>query len=353
MRILQHPTMSPKMSGSFVRSFVFTALALGLLGGVSCNSDDIKNAVDAVDEPDRKTIDVSKTGLNAFANDPGFGSICDQFQEVKNTLGLSSVRILFSWNDGIQPTPSSEPNFSFYDDIANCLPAGVQAVAVLTSIPSWMRNSANWINGDPRETFVRLWVRRVARRYAGNNRITAFQIWNEPNMASDPDNTTMGLVTNPEAFVAMVARGFNEVREVAPGKLVLNGATTAIAQNFPDTLDYNKRMFEAGMAEFVDVWAIHYYGKSYERVTARDGVSAFLAQVPRAVWVTESGRQGVTQQLEYVERTWPFLMEKIPSIDKIFYYQHTSADAPESTFALRTRSAAQPFSDLYQHLESR
>jgi hypothetical protein len=336
-----------------LRSLALAALSFQLLVGVSCNSDDVKNAVDAVDEPDRKTIDVSKTGLNAFANDPGFGSICEQFREVKDTLGISSVRILFSWNDGIQASPSSDINFSFYDDIANCLPAGVEAVAVLTSIPSWMRNSANWINGDPRETFVRLWVKKVARRYAGNSRITGFQIWNEPNIETDPDNATLGVLTNPEAYVAMMARAYNEVKEQAPGKLVLNGATTAIGQNFPDTLDYNKRMIAAGLAEFVDVFAIHYYGKSYERVVARDGVAAFLAGVPRAVWVTESGRQGVDQQLEYVERTWPFLMEKIPSIDKIFYYQHTSGDAPENSFALRTRSAAQPFSDLYRHLESR
>src|SRR5690606_6259339 len=150
-----------------------------------------------------------------------------------------------------------------------------------------------------------------------------FQIWNEPNMAANPENTTLDVVQNPANYVEMLARAHNVVENLAPGKLVLNAATTSINQNFPHSLDYNKGMREAGAQSFLDVWAIHYYGEQFERVIQPDGVREFLRGIGGRVWVTESGRQGVTAQLAYGETAWPFLLEKIPNIERIYIYQFT------------------------------
>ncbi len=319
---------------------------------LGCNaSDTIKDAIDIVDV-DRKPIDTSRTGVNAFVNDSRFGSINSQFQEVQDTLRLGFVRVLFAWDDNVQPSPGSNPNFSFYDDIVRNIPGGMDVLVVVTGIPSWMRNSANWIDGDPRKTFVELWVRKVAERYAGNGALSAIQVWNEPNMAANGNNATLGLA-DPVQYVAMLSRAHSVIKAVAPGKRVINAATTSINQNYPGSLVYNQQMRDAGAEAFVDKWAVHYYGKQYERVVDNGGVADFLNSLTKPVWVTESGAQGVNSQLPYVEEVWPFLRERIPSIERFYYYQFTEATPPETTYGLRNLSGTAPVSDLYIYLRDR
>lgn len=84
----------------------------------------------------RKAVDVSRMGINAFVNDSRFGTIQNQFLEVRDTLGIKYVRVLFNWDDNVQPTRNSEPNFAFYDSIVNNLPSNVEAFAVITALPS-------------------------------------------------------------------------------------------------------------------------------------------------------------------------------------------------------------------------
>lgn len=318
----------------------------------ACSSSEFKDIVDAIDPP-RKTIDTTKLGINAFANDSRFGSIPSQFNEVKNTLRLNSVRILFAWNDAVQPTPQASPNFSFYDNILAGIPAGVDALVVLTGVPSWMSNSANWDEGNPRTTFVERWVRPVVARYGGNGRVSAWEIWNEPNMVSNADNTTLQLSGGPANYVEMLARAYSVSKDLAPSKKVVSASTTAINQNFPGSLDYNKSMQAAGAENFLDIWGIHYYGKQFENVARPEGVGDFLNGLTKPIWVTESGEQGVNKQLAYGEQTWPFLLDEIGGIERIYIYQFTEATPPESTYGLRNLSQTMPVSDLYVYLRDR
>jgi len=320
---------------------------------VACSKSEVEEALEIVEGVPRKTIDTSRLGVNAFVNDNRFGSIRSQFLEVRDTLGLRFVRVLFGWDDNVQPTPGSSPNYSFYDSILNRLPDGMDALVILTGVPSWMSDSANWIDGNPRTTFVERWVRPAVERYGGNGKVVGFQIWNEPNMASDPKNDILGLTSSPENYVEMLAAGFSVIEDVAPARLVLNAATTAISQNFPDTVNYNRGMRDAGAREFVDIWAIHYYGRQFENVVQDGGVRDFLNGLGMTIWVTESGRQGVNEQLPYGEQVWPFIREKIPNIDRIYVYQFAEPTPPGSTFGLRNLSSDFPVSDLYVHLRER
>ena len=313
--------------------------------------DDAEDIVDTIDGVPRKPIDTNRMGVNAFANERFAGGVCTQYTEIKNTLGLRYVRVLFSWNDSVQPTPESDPFMGFYDEILNCIPAGVDALVVLTHVPSWMNDSANWIDGNPRRTFVRRWVRFVANRYKGNGRIVGYQIGNEPNSTQFADNTTLQLVNSPENFVEMVALASNVIKNVDGAKLVVNGATTGIAQNFPDTLNYNKQLRDAGMESVIDAYAIHYYGKNYEKFILE--VKDFLNGLGKTIWITESGKMGVNKQLPYVEEVWPFLRENVGSIDRIYYYKFAEAIPSNVTFGLRNPDGAFPVSDLYIHLRDR
>lgn len=301
----------------------------------------------------RKQIDTSIMGVNAFANDSRFGTIGDQFQEVKNTLRLKYVRVLFAWDDNVQPSPSAAPNFSFYDDIASNLPRGTQAIVVLTGVPSWMNNSQNWVGASPRTTFVKKWVRKVAARYYRNSAIKAYQIWNEPNDSGNAHNELMGIQDSPANYVEMLKQSRKVIRKQKRIKSVVNAATTAINQGYPRALDYNNEMLAAGAENFVDAWAIHYYGSQYENVLRPGGVEDSLTSVTKPIWVTESGAKGINSQLEYVERTWPFLKARIPGIARFYLYQFTDATDAEETYGLKNLTEGFSISDLYIYLRDR
>ena len=337
---------------NFLKNYLFFPALISLFIS-ACDSSKVKDAIEIGEGVPRKRIDTNILGTNAFVNDSRFGTINSQFREVKNTLRLNFVRILFKWDDNVQPTPGSAPNFSFYDNIASSIPAGMDAIVVITGIPSWMRNSANWIGGDPRRTFVELWVKKVVARYRGNGRIIGWQVWNEPNMVANQNNITMQMAENPENYVELLRMSFSAIRSIAPSKLVINAATTAINQNYPGTIDYNKNMQSAGVLDFCDVYAVHYYGRQFENVVRRGGVASFLNGLGKDIWVTESGAQGVNEQLPYGEQVWPYLKEKIPSIQRIYQYQFAEATPADSTYALRNLTKGMELSDLYIFLRDR
>lgn len=332
-----------------IRVALMACLSLLVL---ACDSSDIKEAIDIGSGVPRKTIDTDSLGLNAFANDGRFGSASQQYGEVRSTLRLGFVRILIGWDSLAQASKSAAPNFSFYDSLIASVPSGVDALLVLTGAPSWMSDSNNWTGGDPGQTFVDEWVKPVVSRYGSNGRVVGFQIWNEPN-TSRRDNDILGFTGDAARYVEVLRKSSEVIRAAAPAKLVVSAATTAINQNFPASLDYNRAMRDAGAQDFADIWAIHYYGKQYENVIKSGGVRDFANGLSRPIWVTESGAQGVNNQLAYGEEVWPFLQEKIPSIQRIYVYQFTESTPPDTTYGLRNLSSDRPVSDLYVWLRDR
>jgi len=298
----------------------------------------------------REAINKKKLGLNAFVNDQRFGSIKSQFTEVKRTLGIRHVRVLFAWNDAIQSAPNSAQNFSFYDDIIRDAPRRMKILVILTGLPSWMSDSENWIDGNPRKTFVQKWVRSVISRYRRKRKIIAWQIWNEPNTDGNPDNITMQMAEDPANYVDLLALAGSTMDELTPRKLKVSGATTSINQDFPETLDYNSAMKKAGVESLVDIWGTHYYSKRYEILLLPGGAADFLNSLTVPIWITESGEKGVDEQLAYAEEIWPLLLRVIPGIKRIYHYQFTEDESASEAYGLRTLNAGQPYSDLYYWL---
>lgn len=303
----------------------------------------------AFDPPSRKPIDQSKVGVNSFFVESGFGSISEQYRDISQTLGLRYVRVLFTWSDGVQPTPSSARNYSFYDQIIAQIPPGVDVVIVLAHTPSWITDSNNWIGGNPRTTFVEEWVKPTVARYAGRPGIIGWEVWNEPDFTVVSSDAALGL-EDPDNYFELLNTAAPAIRNIDPTRLVLNAATRSIQQNFPTNLNYNKRLVELGANFLVDVWNVHYYGSRYESVVTSNGVADFLNGLGKPVWITESGEQGPNNQLAYAEVAWPFLIEKVPSIDRIYIYEYASNAPLSENWGLRTGDESFPVSDLYVNL---
>jgi hypothetical protein len=331
---------------------IIKTICLTLLLGVflGCNSSSVDDALELADGVERKSIDYSILGANAFGNDPRFGSIGVQYAELSSVLRIKRVRILMNWDDGVQASPTAAPNFSFYDDLIAAIPGDVEVLAVVADLPSWMQDKSNWVNGNPRETFVRDFFTKVLNRYP---RVSTWQIWNEPNDPANPDNTTLAVINSAEDYVEMLALAYSQLQASGSSAKLINAATTAINQNFSGTLDYNRKMRDAGATSFISAWAIHYYGEQYENVVRPDGVADFLNGLDKPIWVTESGEQGFDQQLEYAERTWPYLQDKIDGLVRIYLYQFTEASPAGSTYGLRSLDEQNALSDLYVNLRDR
>ncbi len=354
---------------SYVRHLLFLSLPSLLLPILSlsiiylsgiylsgCGGSSISDIIDDVaKEPDRKPIDTTRLGTNSFFNNSNFGSIGAQAKEVKETLRLNFVRVLFAWNDQVQPTPGSAPNFSFYDDIVSKASArDLDILVVITGLPSWMTNGANWsTEGNPRKTFIDLWAKKVFDRYAGNAKVSSFQIWNEPNMQSDSHNVTLDIAESPINYLEMLCYGYSVAQDTASSKLIVSAATTAINQNYPQTLDYNKTFHSNGAENCLDIYGLHVYGKQFENFVRGGGINDFFGGVKSRVWVTESGAQGVNSQLPYGEQMWPYIMEKISQIERIYQYQFAEATPSDVTYGLRNLTAGSTLSDLYIFLRDR
>jgi hypothetical protein len=322
--------------------------------GACSETDDLKDLLELeLDPPDRKTIDHSRMGVNNFFVNSEFGNIPTQYSTIKNTLRLNHVRVLFAWSNDVQRSAAGSPNFNFYDDVIEAIPAGMDVLIVLAHAPDWMGDPSNWtVNGNPRHTWAEKYLRTVVRRYANNPRVVGYEIWNEPDLPVLPADGVMGF-SDPENYMDLVRTAAPIIRSEDPSALVLMAATQSIQQNYSATLDYNRALRNAGIQDLVDVYNIHYYGEQYENVIRDDGVEDFLDSISIPIWVTESGEQEPNEQLAYVETAWPFLREKMPQIDRIYYYEFGSPEALENNYGLQTTDPNFPVSDLYIHLRDR
>jgi len=318
---------------------------MGWLMLVSCG--EAGNLLDlALNPPQRKPIDKSLVGVNNFFVDTEFGKVTQQYADIHDTLHLKYVRVLCAWTTDVQSSPAVSPTYGFFDSILANIPAGVDVLVVLSHTPDWMTNSGNWISGDPRLTWVEKWVRPTVARYAAVPGIVGFEIWNEEDTVTVPSDAALAL-TQPENYMEVLKLSSQVIRTTAQGKMVVSGATQSIQQNFPAHLNYNKKLRDLGAEGYIDAWAVHYYGKSFESVITSNGVADFLNSVVVPVWITESGENGPTDQLAYVETAWPFLKEKVPSIARIYYYQYGDTSPAAENYGLRTTDPQFPVSDLY------
>lgn len=327
----------------------FSTKIIALLLFFLCSCGEAGDLLDiALDPPSRKPIDKSIVGINNFFVNNEFGSISEQYTDINSNLGLKFYRVLFAWTDDVQPTPSSPLNFSFYDQIALNIPAGADVLVVLTHQPSWMADPANWTSGNARSTWVDRFLKPLVARYGSVPRINGFEIFNEPDVVTVPADSVLELQT-PANYFELLKDSYFAIKSIAPSKLAVMAATTSIQRNFPTILDYNRTLRDLGGEGYTDIWNVHYYATSYESVVTNNGVADFLNSVSRPIWVTESGEQGPNKQLAYVETAWPFLKEKIPGIQRFYYYQYGETGPIETNFGLRTTDPSFPVSDLYIH----
>jgi len=292
--------------------------------------------------PKEKDIDKTKFGLNSFLNIPLFGSPEEQLGMIED-LNVPIIRLLFNWNDDIQPERDGECNWSFYDDIVYSLPENVRAIAVLNGVPSWFEK------GDNVGYFME-YCHKVMTRYSEEDKLIGYQIGNEPNSDMFIDNVKMQLIEHPENYIRLLYPIYDMSRKINKNKLIISAATTSIVQNYPDTMKYNKMLIELNIHKFCDVYAIHYYADSwrgYFNLLRPGRVLELIKKIRRPICITEIGTGEFNEHKKFARTRIPFLFKKIKNLRYVFWYKFTGQ---ERKFELK--SINQENSKLLDYLES-
>ena len=166
---------------SWSRKALLIVFLSSLFSFSACNST--KDLIDLVlDPPERRRIDTSRLALNNFFVDPEFGSIGEQFLEIRDVLGIDTVRVLMAWTTPVQPSPAATPDYNFFDAIIEAIPSGMQVIVVIAHTPDWMTDPSNWTTGNPRTTWIDLWLTPTVQRYGQMPGVAGFEIFNEPDL---------------------------------------------------------------------------------------------------------------------------------------------------------------------------
>jgi len=326
-------------------SVVLVGFVLLILSGCKLK-DDVE---DLIEKPPPRPIPLERLGLNSFFNDEIFGSLSYQVQDIFKGLKIRRLRLLKRWDDIASPSPSSPPDFTFLKTVLETLPSSADVLLVTTGIPKWMERPENWIDANPRRTFIEKWFIPLLGFLKNYPVVRSIQVWNEPNDSGAIENKVMRFDIE-ENYLELCWLARRELGRAGLNLRLLNGATTAINQRGNSPLKYNRKLVSLGLRDLIDVFAIHFYGTQLQEFVKNDGVREFLRKLNMEIWVTESGERGVSKQLDYASRYWPYLIREVSTVKRIYIYTYAERESPARTYGLRNPSSEAPYSDLYLYL---
>ena len=183
--------------------------------------------------------------------------------------GFDTLVQVLPWRD-VNPEPG-QFNWAEADALVQAArQRGLNMVLRLDMPPAWA--TKNDPNGLPFNLSAYAdFVTAVASRYRGY--ILGYIIWNEPNLAAEWSRSGGNLedhwaafdgwVADPADYVGVLGVAFQRIRAIDPQALVVGGGLAPTNENSPRAVDdrlFLAKLLAAGMANCVDVLAVHAYG---------------------------------------------------------------------------------------------
>jgi hypothetical protein len=217
-------------------------------------------------------------------------------------IGSQTIRQTFDWSTierrhGVY-------DFSYHDDyVAKAAAHGIRILPVLFNAPRFYRPSRGRAACPPRRlaTFARF-AKAVVRRYGRRgtlwkerrrvpkNPITAYQIWNEPNLRIYWCNRR----PNAHRYVAMLRRVGRAIKSVQrSARIVTAGIPPSKLRSAVPIDRYITQMYRAGARRYFDSLAINSYAKN--RTDLRRLLRSTRRLMDRhgdrrgRIWITELG----------------------------------------------------------------
>ena len=190
---------------------------------------------------------------------------------------FSHVKQIFAWKD-IEPV-RGEYHFERADELLNELEAkGLKVVARLGDSPSWAttkiagKKGIDYLDAPPDD--LNDWATfcgALAGRYKG--RITAYQVWNEPNL-----NREWGKQPpNAAGYVGLLKACSEAIHAADPQAIIISAGLsptgTWTADVTPDDI-YFQQMYDAGFQQYADVAGVNAPGYNFPPEISPDEAEA-------------------------------------------------------------------------------
>ncbi len=172
-------------------------------------------------------------------------------------MSFSHAKQIFAWSD-LEPRKGEwvwGPTDRIVESIED---GGLRLIARLGKIPDWARSDfADPTAHDAPPADVTTWANycsAIAQRYRG--RISAYQIWNEPNLGREWGNTR----PDAAAYVKLLAACSRAIRLADPGAILISAGLSPTGTNderaTPDDV-FLDHMYRNEFQQYVDVVGVH------------------------------------------------------------------------------------------------
>lgn len=183
----------------------------------------------------------------------------EQALDQAQAVGATWVRQTFAWAE-IEPQPS-QYHWTPWDEIVQAVKRrNLRLLAVLDTSPDWAQPPERPHSRTAPPTFpgdFAAFARAFAERYGSH--IDAYQIWDEPNLASHWG----GQPANPAEYAALLRAAAEAIRAVRPDAVIVTAGLAPTIETGPENLSdvlYLRALYRAGAASAFDVVAGKPYG---------------------------------------------------------------------------------------------
>ncbi|MGL5839488.1 MAG: cellulase family glycosylhydrolase [Sphingorhabdus sp.] len=176
------------------------------------------------------------------ADSEGFARRIDRFLELASARGIGTMLVLFDscWD----PEPRLGPQRAPLDNVHNSGWVQSPGIAALTDRSQHAR--------------LETYVREVIRRYANDDRVVAWDIWNEPDNGPDVANWNVRKLDDKAALVLpLIERAFAWAREEKPSQPLTSGVWLGDWSDAARLTPLQRFQLEAS-----DIISFHNYGTS-------------------------------------------------------------------------------------------
>ncbi len=175
--------------------------------------------------------------------------------EIVRMMRFQYIKQIFGWRD-IYPTKNDPPHWQNADEVvAEAAYRGLKIVARLGLPPTWAITSPNRPEDPPFDlTAFATYCSELATRYKGQ--ITAYQVWNEPNL----DREWLDHTPNAASYVRVLSACYKALKAADPAAVVISAGLaptgTLSPQVIPDE-QYLREMYQAGASAYYDVLGLN------------------------------------------------------------------------------------------------
>ncbi|OFJ52384.1 hypothetical protein BEL07_17770 [Mycolicibacterium grossiae] len=247
--------------------FMIRSLVLNVCGAVVCLAlvcagADLRAAPDVrtVSIAVHNTAAITPTNATVGVADPMLGFLSDADMnrqlDLMQSIGVSTLRIDVPWV-AVQPNRFGGYDWSKTDRVINAAAArGIAVLGILGQPPQWAAAPGTpALSGQPASASAfATYARAVATRYRG--KISAYEIWNEPNLVSfykpAPD---------PVAYTALLRAAYPAIKAADRNAIVVGGVLAAAVDTnvSMDPVTFVQRMYAAGAKPYFDAISYHPY----------------------------------------------------------------------------------------------